>query len=73
MQAHDLLKQLWIPELADVRQYLYSLPANTLVGTAAFAAFTTYWYMTRPKAIRPPCDLSMQSVEVKVRRANARP
>ncbi|KAJ8269680.1 hypothetical protein COCON_G00122870 [Conger conger] len=63
MQAHELLRQLGIPELADLRQYLWSLPTNTLVGTAAFAAFTTYWFMSRPRAVRPPCDLSMQSVE----------
>ncbi|KAG9347009.1 hypothetical protein JZ751_005936 [Albula glossodonta] len=64
MQAHELLKQLRIPELADVKQYFSGLPTNTLVGMGAFAAFTTYWYATRPKALKPPCSLNMQSVEI---------
>ncbi|KAJ8383101.1 hypothetical protein SKAU_G00038790 [Synaphobranchus kaupii] len=64
MQAHELLRQLQIPELDDVRHYLHALPTNTLVSLGVFAAFTAYWYMTRPKALKPPCDLSMQSVEI---------
>ncbi|XP_026872884.2 long-chain-fatty-acid--CoA ligase 1b isoform X2 [Electrophorus electricus] len=64
MQAQELLKQLRLPELADVRQYFRSLSASTLMGMGAFAAFTTYLYATRPKALKPPCDLSMQSVEI---------
>ncbi|KAM4809489.1 long-chain-fatty-acid--CoA ligase 1 isoform 2-T4 [Rhinophrynus dorsalis] len=65
MQAHELFRSLRIPELGDVRQYVRSLPTNTLMGFGAFAALTTYWYTTRPKALKPPCDLAMQSVEVK--------
>lgn len=53
-----------MPELADFRQYVRTLPTNTLMGFGAFAALTTFWYATRPKALKPPCDLSMQSVEV---------
>ncbi|KAF4118913.1 hypothetical protein G5714_000964 [Onychostoma macrolepis] len=34
------------------------------MGMGAFAAITTYWLATRPKALKPPCDLAMQSVEV---------
>ncbi|KAG7324463.1 hypothetical protein KOW79_012479 [Hemibagrus wyckioides] len=64
MQAHELLKQLRVPELAEVRDYLRSLSTGTLVGMGAFAALTTFWYTTRPKALKPPCDLRMQSVEV---------
>ncbi|KAK6298200.1 long-chain-fatty-acid--CoA ligase 1 isoform X1 [Coregonus clupeaformis] len=64
MQAQQLLNQLRIPELDEVRQYLRSLSTHTLVGVGAFAALTTYWYTTRPKALKPPCDLRMQSVEV---------
>ncbi|XP_072191593.1 long-chain-fatty-acid--CoA ligase 1 [Excalfactoria chinensis] len=64
MQAHDLFRHMRIPELVDVRQYVRTLPTNTLVGFGAFAALTTYWYATRPKALKPPCDLAMQSVEV---------
>ncbi|KAM6972149.1 long-chain-fatty-acid--CoA ligase 1a isoform 1-T1 [Aplochiton taeniatus] len=64
MQAQELLRQLRIPELEDVRQYVRSLPTNTLLGMGALAAITTYWYATRPKALKPPCDLSLQSVEM---------
>ncbi|KAL7858525.1 hypothetical protein AOLI_G00186270 [Acnodon oligacanthus] len=64
MQAHELLKQLRLPELDDVRQYVRSLSTRTLVGMGAFAAITTYWYATRPKALNLPYDLRMQSVEL---------
>uniref|UniRef100_A0A8C5LP27 Arachidonate--CoA ligase n=1 Tax=Leptobrachium leishanense TaxID=445787 RepID=A0A8C5LP27_9ANUR len=64
MQSHDIFRSLRIPELVDVRQYVRTLPTNTLMGFGAFAALTTYWYATRPKALKPPCDLAMQSVEV---------
>ncbi|KAM9329338.1 long-chain-fatty-acid--CoA ligase 1-like [Gastrophryne carolinensis] len=65
MQAHEIFRSLRIPELGDVRQYVRTLPTNTLMGFGAFAALTTYWYATRPKALKAPCDLAMQSVEVK--------
>uniref|UniRef100_A0A452I1T4 Long-chain-fatty-acid--CoA ligase n=2 Tax=Gopherus agassizii TaxID=38772 RepID=A0A452I1T4_9SAUR len=64
MQAHELFRHLRMPELDDFRQYIRSLPTNTLMGFGAFAALTTYWYATRPRALKPPCDLAMQSVEV---------
>lgn len=66
MQAHELFRYFRMPELADFRQYVRTLPTNTLMGFGAFAALTTFWYATRPKALKPPCDLSMQSVEVAV-------
>uniref|UniRef100_A0A8C8FSY1 Arachidonate--CoA ligase n=1 Tax=Oncorhynchus tshawytscha TaxID=74940 RepID=A0A8C8FSY1_ONCTS len=62
MQAQELLRRLRIPEFEDVRQYMHSLPTNMLMGVGALAALTTYWYATRPKALKPPCDLNMQSV-----------
>ncbi|XP_069872498.1 long-chain-fatty-acid--CoA ligase 1 isoform X1 [Dipodomys merriami] len=64
MQAHELFQYFRLPELVDIRQYMRTLPTNTLMGFGAFAALTTFWYATRPKALKPPCDLSMQSVEV---------
>lgn len=64
MQAHELFQYFRLPELVDIRQYVRTLPTNTLMGFGAFAALTTFWYATRPKALKPPCDLSMQSVEV---------
>ncbi|XP_049722627.1 long-chain-fatty-acid--CoA ligase 1 isoform X3 [Elephas maximus indicus] len=64
MQAHELFQYFRMPELVDLRQYVRTLPTNTLMGFGAFAALTTFWYATRPKALKPPCDLFMQSVEV---------
>ncbi|XP_010896712.2 long-chain-fatty-acid--CoA ligase 1 [Esox lucius] len=64
MQSQELLKQLHLPGVDDVRQYLRSLSTHTLVGVGAFTALTAYWYISRPKALKPPCDLRMQSVEV---------
>ncbi|XP_066515918.1 long-chain-fatty-acid--CoA ligase 1a isoform X2 [Hoplias malabaricus] len=64
MQAQDLLRQFRIPDLIDMRQYVRSLPTNVLMGMGGFAAITTYWYATRPKALKPPCDLTLQSVEI---------
>lgn len=67
MQAQEVLRQLRIPELDDLRQYIRGLPTNALMGMGAFAAITTYWFAFRPKAIKPLCDLSQQSVEIPVR------
>uniref|UniRef100_A0A668TMB3 Arachidonate--CoA ligase n=1 Tax=Oreochromis aureus TaxID=47969 RepID=A0A668TMB3_OREAU len=64
MQAQEVLRQLRIPELDDFRQYVRSFPTNALMGMGAFAAITTYWFATRPKALKPPCDLGLQSVEL---------
>ncbi|NWV34652.1 ACSL1 ligase, partial [Grantiella picta] len=72
MQAHELFRYLRMPELGDVRQYVRTLPTNTLMGFGAFAALTTYWYATRPKALKPPCDLAMQSVEIEGSSEHAR-
>ncbi|XP_061767896.1 long-chain-fatty-acid--CoA ligase 1a isoform X3 [Nerophis ophidion] len=64
MQAQEVLRQLRLPDLDDVRQYIRGFPSNTLLGMGVFAAFTTYWLATRPKALKPPCDLNIQSVEM---------
>uniref|UniRef100_A0A1A8ETN5 Long-chain-fatty-acid--CoA ligase n=1 Tax=Nothobranchius korthausae TaxID=1143690 RepID=A0A1A8ETN5_9TELE len=64
MQAQDVLRHLRIPELEDLRQYVRGFPTNTLMGMGAFAAITTYWFATRPKALKPPCDLGLQSLEI---------
>ncbi|XP_059372233.1 long-chain-fatty-acid--CoA ligase 1b [Carassius carassius] len=64
MQAHELLKQLRIPELSEVRDYFHRVSTNTLLGMGAFTAVTAYWFATRPKALKAPCDLRMQSVEL---------
>ncbi|XP_068582789.1 long-chain-fatty-acid--CoA ligase 1a isoform X1 [Cebidichthys violaceus] len=64
MQAQEVLRQLRFPELEDVRHYMRGLPTNALMGMGAFAAIATYWFATRPKALKPPCDLGLQSVEM---------
>lgn len=66
MQAHEVLKQLWIPELDGLHQYLQGLPTNALVGMGAVAAITTYWLAFRPKTIEPRCDPNQQSLELPV-------
>ncbi|XP_068607219.1 long-chain-fatty-acid--CoA ligase 1a [Brachionichthys hirsutus] len=64
MQAQEVLRQLRLPELDDLRQYVRGLPTSALMGMGAFAAFTTYWFAFRPKALKGPFDLNMQSVEI---------
>uniref|UniRef100_A0A3Q2DR16 Arachidonate--CoA ligase n=1 Tax=Cyprinodon variegatus TaxID=28743 RepID=A0A3Q2DR16_CYPVA len=64
MQAQEVLRQLRIPELDDFRQYVRGFPTNALMGMGAFAAITTYWFASRPKALKPPCDLGLQSLEI---------
>ncbi|XP_064377223.1 long-chain-fatty-acid--CoA ligase 6 isoform X3 [Dromaius novaehollandiae] len=64
MQAQDVLRGLRLPELDDLGQLFRSVPATALVGLGAFAAVVAYWFASRPKAVKPPCDLSRQSAEV---------
>ncbi|XP_062905467.1 long-chain-fatty-acid--CoA ligase 1-like isoform X2 [Mobula hypostoma] len=64
MQKEELWTHLRIPELGEVQQFLCSLPSSTVIGIGTIAALAIYWYATRPKAHLPPCNLSMQSVEI---------
>ncbi|XP_078252807.1 long-chain-fatty-acid--CoA ligase 1a [Rhinoraja longicauda] len=64
MQAVELWTHLRMPELGEFQQYLRSIPPSTIIGIGTIAALTMYWYTTKPKAQRPPCDLSMQSIEI---------
>ncbi|KAM4620800.1 long-chain-fatty-acid--CoA ligase 6 [Polymixia lowei] len=64
MQSQDLLSGLRIPELDELGQFFRSLPTSTLVGIGALTAVLAYWLATRPRAIKPPCDLLHQSQEV---------
>lgn len=66
MQAQEILRSLRLPELQEFSQFFRSLPAPTLVGIGALAAVIAYWLATRPKAMKPPCDLTRQSKEVEV-------
>lgn len=67
MQAQEILRNLRLPEFEDFSQFFRSLPASTLVGIGAFAAIIAYWFVNRPKAVKPPCDLLTQSEEIEVR------
>ncbi|XP_030068484.1 long-chain-fatty-acid--CoA ligase 6 [Microcaecilia unicolor] len=64
MQAQEILRSLRLPEFEDFSQFFRSLPATTLVGIGAFAAVIAYWFASRPKAMKPPCNLLRQSEEV---------
>ncbi|KAJ3587384.1 hypothetical protein NHX12_010982 [Muraenolepis orangiensis] len=64
MLSQELLQRLRLPDMEDVGQYLRSVSVPTLVSVGALAAMTTYYLATRPKALPPPCDLSMQSREI---------
>lgn len=43
-----------------------SLSPSSLLGIGALASLTAYWLVTRPRPMRPPCDLQAQSVAVEV-------
>ncbi|KAM6055209.1 long-chain-fatty-acid--CoA ligase 6 isoform 1-T1 [Theristicus caerulescens] len=64
MQAQEILRSLRLPEFDDLSQFFRNLPATALVGIGAFAAVIAYWFASRPRAVKPPCDLRMQSEEV---------
>ncbi|XP_043559328.1 long-chain-fatty-acid--CoA ligase 6-like isoform X2 [Chiloscyllium plagiosum] len=64
MQAKEILRNLQLLELDEISQFFRTIPPPTLLGIASFAAIIAYWLTTRPKALKPPCDLSMQSVEI---------
>nr|KAF6445769.1 hypothetical protein HJG63_000233 [Rousettus aegyptiacus] len=64
MQTQEILRMLRLPELGDLGQFFRSLSATTLVSMGALAAILAYWFTHRPKALKPPCDLLMQSEEV---------
>jgi len=72
MQAQEILRSLRLPEFDDLSQFFRNLPATALVGIGAFAAVVAYWFASRPRAVKPPCDLRMQSEEVEVRPGSSR-
>ncbi|KAI2661319.1 Long-chain-fatty-acid--CoA ligase 6 [Labeo rohita] len=41
-----------------------SLSPSSIIGLGALASLTTYWLVTRPRPIQPPCDLQAQSIPV---------
>ncbi|KAG7281283.1 hypothetical protein CRUP_030966 [Coryphaenoides rupestris] len=42
----------------------FSLSSCSLVGIGALASLTAYWLVTRPRPVRPLCDLQVQSIAV---------
>ncbi|XP_062909318.1 long-chain-fatty-acid--CoA ligase 6-like isoform X1 [Mobula hypostoma] len=64
MHIKEVLRRLWLLELDELGHFFRALPPPALVGIASFAAIIAYWLATRPKALKPPCDLSQQSVEI---------
>ncbi|XP_041089644.1 long-chain-fatty-acid--CoA ligase 1-like isoform X3 [Polyodon spathula] len=70
MQIQELLKSLGaqgclcFPDFEEIRKYVHSLSTPSLIGLGAFATLAAYWLATRPRPIRPPCDLEHQSVPV---------
>ncbi|KAM3868309.1 long-chain-fatty-acid--CoA ligase 1 [Diretmus argenteus] len=67
---------LKVPESEDLWNLLPSFPLpsfslsslplspSSLLGIGALASLTAYWLVTRPRPMRPPCDLEAQSVAV---------
>ncbi|KAM4747668.1 long-chain-fatty-acid--CoA ligase 6 isoform 2-T4 [Rhinophrynus dorsalis] len=64
MQAQEILRSLRLPVYDDISQFFRSVPPTALVGIGAFAAVVAYWLSSRPKAVKPPCNLLMQSEEL---------
>ncbi|XP_063784269.1 long-chain-fatty-acid--CoA ligase 6 isoform X4 [Pseudophryne corroboree] len=64
MQAQEILRSLRLLEFDDFSRFFHGVPAATFVGLGAFAAVIAYWFASRPKAVKPPCNLLMQSEEV---------
>lgn len=66
MEAQEILRSLRLLEFEDFNQFLRSVPAATILGLGAFAAVIAFWLASRPKAVKPPCNLLMQSKELEV-------
>uniref|UniRef100_A0A1A8S358 Long-chain-fatty-acid--CoA ligase n=1 Tax=Nothobranchius rachovii TaxID=451742 RepID=A0A1A8S358_9TELE len=74
MQFQEWLRSLCshvglkVSESEEVWSLLPSLPSlslsTSLLSLGALASFTVYWLVTRPRPLRPPCDLQAQSVAV---------
>ncbi|XP_071012641.1 long-chain-fatty-acid--CoA ligase 1-like [Oncorhynchus clarkii lewisi] len=62
-------KDFWslVPSLPLSSSFSFSslsLSPSSLLGIGALASFTAYWLVTRPRPMRPPCDLNAQSIPV---------
>uniref|UniRef100_A0A4W5MQX4 Arachidonate--CoA ligase n=1 Tax=Hucho hucho TaxID=62062 RepID=A0A4W5MQX4_9TELE len=60
-----LTKNFWslVPSLPLSSSFSsLSLSLSSLLGIGALASITAYWLVTRPRPMRPPCDLNAQSI-----------
>lgn len=66
-------ENLWslLPSLPSFSLSSLTLSPSSLLGLGALASLTAYWLVTRPRPMRPPCDLQAQSVAVNVSGATA--
>uniref|UniRef100_A0A8C1SG04 Long-chain-fatty-acid--CoA ligase n=1 Tax=Cyprinus carpio TaxID=7962 RepID=A0A8C1SG04_CYPCA len=81
MQFQDWLRSLRFSggdsksEVDNLKTLLPSLPSSfslsSIIGLGALASLTTYWLVTRPRPIQPPCDLQAQSIPVQSCRRSA--
>lgn len=66
MEAQEILQSLRLLEFDDFNRFVRSVPTATLLGLGAFAAVIAFWLASRPKAVKPPCNLLKQSEELEV-------
>uniref|UniRef100_A0AAQ5XS82 Long-chain-fatty-acid--CoA ligase n=1 Tax=Amphiprion ocellaris TaxID=80972 RepID=A0AAQ5XS82_AMPOC len=63
-ESEDFWSLLPSPPLSSFSLSSLSLSPSSLLGLGALASLTAYWLVTRPRPMRPPCDLQAQSVAV---------
>ncbi|XP_019131516.2 long-chain-fatty-acid--CoA ligase 1 [Larimichthys crocea] len=63
-ESEDLWSLLPSLPLSSFSLSSLSLSRSSLLGLGALASITAYWLVTRPRPMRPPCDLQAQSVAV---------
>eukprot|EP00064_Thunnus_orientalis_P006755 superscaffoldBa00000719_g6773 len=63
-ESDDLWSLLPSLPLSSFSLSSLSLSPSSLLGLGALASLTAYWLVTRPRPMRPPCDLQAQSVAV---------
>uniref|UniRef100_A0AAQ5ZFZ2 Long-chain-fatty-acid--CoA ligase n=1 Tax=Amphiprion ocellaris TaxID=80972 RepID=A0AAQ5ZFZ2_AMPOC len=61
-ESEDFWSLLPSPPLSSFSLSSLSLSPSSLLGLGALASLTAYWLVTRPRPMRPPCDLQAQSV-----------
>uniref|UniRef100_A0A668AJD0 Arachidonate--CoA ligase n=1 Tax=Myripristis murdjan TaxID=586833 RepID=A0A668AJD0_9TELE len=64
--SYGTMKPFLVPSfpLSSFSLSSLSLSPSSLLGIGALASLTAYWLVTRPRPMRPPCDLQAQSIAV---------